>query len=151
METEKNFQPKPEKLAIVYHGSVSGDIQEFEPRKRFTPSGADVPPRVYATPNPAFAAAHSFPWSSDEGIDVTFKDGQTILVIPEEHRDRLNQPVFIYELSGDNFELTEEEETGETYHSVSGVVPDEVRSFSSVTEAVEHFGGRIKIVSSVTE
>jgi hypothetical protein len=137
MESENQF---------VYHGSVTSDITEFEPRKRYTPSGTDVLPRIYASPNPMFAAAHSFPWSSDEGIDVTFDNGKTILVVPEQHKDRLNQPVYIYKIDSTSFELTEEEKTGETYHSNKAVTPTAMTSFNSVIEAIEHFGGRVKIV-----
>jgi hypothetical protein len=134
-----------EKPAFVYHGSVTGDITEFEPRRRYVPGGADVPPRVYAAPNPAFAAAHSFPWSSDEGIDLSIESGQVVLQIPKELESRLQQPVFIYTLPGEPFELTSEETTGETMHAEEPVIPKTVFHFTSVREAIEHFGGRVEI------
>lgn len=146
MESERDFQPNEDKLQFVYHGTITGDIDTFEPRKRYTPGGEDVPPRVYAAPNPVFAAAHSFPWSSEEGIDVRFEGEQVVLVVPEKHKERLKQEVFIYKLLGDNFHKTEEEKTGETYHTDEVTTPEDVLKFSSVSEAVEYFGGRVEIV-----
>lgn len=142
-------QPKTasaEKTEFVYHGSITGDIEEFEPRKRYVPGGADVPPRVYATINPAFAAAHSFPWSSDEGIDLRIEGDKVTLCIPAQYKDRLNQPVFIYKIKGDLFSKTTEEATGETLHAEESVRPEEVQEFASVTEALEHFGGAVEIL-----
>lgn len=146
MKTENEYPPDQEKIKFVYHGSTAGDIAEFEPRKRYTPGDLDVPPRVYATPNPAFAAEHSFPWSSEEGIDVIFDDDQTVLVVPEKHKNRLDQKVYVYKIDGSKFTLTKEEGTGETFHCDEHVSPKEARSFESVTSAIEYFGGRVDII-----
>lgn len=146
METDNKFIPNQEQIKFVYHGSTAGNITEFEPRKRYTPNGLDVPARVYASPNPAFAAAHSFPWSSDEGIDVTFDEGKTVLVVPEKFKDKLEQKVYIYKIDGSNFKPTKEEGTGETYHSEEHVSPQETIAFESVTSAIEYFGGHVHII-----
>lgn len=62
----------------IYHGTTRKDLQVIKPFKRYTPGGEDVadsiPPRIYATYNPAYAAAHSFPWSSDDGVDISIVD-----------------------------------------------------------------------------
>ncbi|MBL7045870.1 MAG: hypothetical protein ISR99_02480 [Parcubacteria group bacterium] len=146
MESERDFLPKLEKPDSLYHGTNDGGIESFEPRKRYTPNGFDVPPRVYATANPAFAAAHSFPWMSSEGVDLSIDDGNVLLSVPEHIKHRLDQEVFIYKLSSDSFENTSEEATGETFHSEEKVQPQEVIKFGSVTEAVEHFGGKVEII-----
>jgi len=132
---------------FVYHGSVTGGIDTFEPRKRYVPGGADVPPRVYATINPAFAAAHSFPWSSDEGIDLKIEGQKVFLCIPVQYKERLNQQVFIYKIKGSSFVQTLEELTGETWHTEESVTPEEVQQFNSVTEALEYYGGTVRVFS----
>jgi len=123
-----------------------GDIEEFEPRKRYTPGVADVPPRIYASGNPAFAAAHSFPWSSDEGVDLSLENGQVLLRVPERIKSRLDQPVYIYTFDPDSFSHTSEEKMEETYHSEQKVKPHQVVQFRSVTEAVSYFGGVVEVV-----
>jgi hypothetical protein len=70
MESERYFVPRPEKPPILYHGTITPNIELFKPRKRYTPS-SDSGPRVYASGNPAFAAAHSFPWHSGEGVRLS--------------------------------------------------------------------------------
>ncbi len=135
-----------EKPSFLFHGSISGDIMEFEPRKRYTPRGLDVPPRVYATGIPAFAAAHSFPWHSGEGVQLSIEEGTVVLKVPENIQSRLAQRVSIYTFDSATFSTTEEDVLGETYHTEESVKPKEVISFNSVTEAMEHFGGRIEII-----
>ena len=126
---------------ILYHGTLTPGIKKFEPRRRFVPGGIEnIPARIYATDDPAFAAMHSFPWSSDEGIDIIEYDGKLVLQVPKIFKERLNTPVYIYQLPADTFILTEEEETGNTYHSDVAVAPKDVSAFSSVIEAVEHYG-----------
>lgn len=130
---------------FVYHGTITGGIKEFEKRKRYVPGGADVPARIYAAINPAFAAAHSFPWSSDEGIDIKLEDNQVILCVPRIHENRLYQRVYIYKLKRENFVQTKEELTGQTFHTEEKVQPEEVMQFNSVTEALMFYGGKVEI------
>lgn len=144
IESEPNKE-SVEKPEFLFHGSIGAGIELLEPRKRYTPS-AGVPERVYASGNPAFAAAHSFPWSSDEGIDLRIEDGKLILMVPRRLASRLEQPVSIYRLPSEYFEFTEEESMKLTYHSVTPVAPIEAMPFDSVTEAVEHFGGMVEIL-----
>ncbi len=136
-----------EKPALLFHGTITPNLQEFEPRKRYTPQGADVPPRIYATGNPAFAAAHSFPWSSDEGVELYVKNGKVLLLVPERLKARLNQEVTIYSFDSNNFNFTKEETFGETYHTEEKAKSQGMQSFNSVTEAVEYFGGVVEIIS----
>jgi hypothetical protein len=142
-----SYSESVEKPKFVYHGSVTGNIDVFEPRKRYVPSGANVPPRVYAAINPAFAAAHSFPWSSDEGIDLSIEGEKVVLCIPERFKDRLSQFIYIYKLKGDDFIPTSEESTGETLHTEKHIRPESVERFNSVTEALEYYGGVVKFIT----
>lgn len=131
----------------LYHGTTTPGITEFEPRKRFTPGGrTDTPVRIYASDDPVFAAMHAFPWSNDEGIDIVERGGRPCLLVPRHLEARLGQPVYVYELPGDDFTLTEEEETGNTYHSESAVAPMGVQAFESVIVAIAHFGGEVHFV-----
>ncbi len=131
---------------FIYHGSITGEIKEFEPRKRYTPSEEVATKRTYASDNPCFAVMHSFPWSSEEGIDIVEKEDKLYLQIPKDLQNRLNQPIYIYKLSGDNFVLTEEENTGNTYHTEKPVKPLSVKRFSTVTEGIEYYGGAIEVL-----
>ena len=135
---------KMEKNQFVYHGSSTGGITELEPRQRYTPHGEDVGSRVYASPSPSFAAAQSFPWSSDDGVDILYENGTLVLVIPEEYKDWLNRKVFIYKLDAQDFTQTIEDQTGKTVHSNCPVTPQEIFEFNSVVDAIEYFGGRVK-------
>lgn len=134
----------------IYHGTIKKDLTVIKPFKRYTPGGealADsIQPRVYATYNPAYAVAHSFSWSSDDGVDISLSDEIVTLVIPKDKQRLLEQPVCIYTLPNDTFSHTKEEETGLTYHSLQEVIPTDCKCFDSVTTAVHHFGGSIKFI-----
>ncbi|MBI5037861.1 MAG: hypothetical protein HZC01_04130 [Candidatus Kerfeldbacteria bacterium] len=143
-------QEAPEQVVApktVYHGSVTSGIEELEPRRRSIPGGADPethPALIYGSDNPAFAAAHSFLWGTDEGFDLSVENGAVLFRVPEDLRDRLLVPVHLYTLDGKNFKLTPGEGTGHTFHTDQPVKPSLAESFASVTEAIEHFGGRVE-------
>ncbi len=134
----------------IYHGTTRDGLDVIKPFKRYTPGGSDladqIPPRVYATYNPAYAVAHSFPWSSDDEIDITIADDLVTIVVPKHKQQVLKQSVCIYTLPDDSFTFTKEEETGLTYHSTQEIKPISCECFSTVTEAIERFGGQIKLV-----
>ncbi len=137
-------------MKLIYHGTTREGLAVIKPFKRYTPGGSDladqIPPRVYATYNPAYAVAHSFPWSSDDGVDITIADGVVIILVPQHKQQILEQSVCIYTLPDDTFIFTKEEETGLTCHSTQEVKPISCECFSTVTEAIARFGGRIKLV-----
>lgn len=134
----------------IYHGTTQKDLQVIKPFKRYTPGGEDIadyiPPRIYATYNPAYAVAHSFPWSSDDGMDISIVDGIVTIVVPSNKQSVLKQEVCIYTLPDDTFEFTDEEEMGLTYHSTEVIKPLQCQCFQSVTEAMEKIGGKIKLI-----
>lgn len=135
-----------EKPELLFHGSDVADIENLEPRKRFTPAGKDVPERIYAGDNPAFAAAHSFPWGSAEGFRLSVEEGKVVFEVPKKFKDRLTKKVYIYKLPSEKFEITTEEETGHTFHSQEAVKPIGVEEFESVQDAIEHFGGIVSYI-----
>jgi hypothetical protein len=143
-ESESSDIKQREKPEFLYHGSNAPNIEIIEPRKRLTPGGRqDVPERVYAGDSPAFAAAFSFPWKTEEGFNLSIQNGKVVFKVPNKFKDRLMQKVYLYKIPSDKFEWTSGEGTGHTYHSQEATRPDEIQEFSSVQEAVEHFGGEV--------
>lgn len=137
-------------MKLIYHGTIQKNLRVIKPFKRYTPGGealADsIQPRVYATYDPAYAVAHSFPWSSDDGVDISVQDNMVTLLVPKDKQKVLEQPVCIYILPDDTFSHTQEEETGLTYHSLQEVVPVDCECFNSVTTAMQRYSGRIKFI-----
>lgn len=141
----EKFERKPNKIEkppFLYHGSVTSEIKELEPRHRHTPY-EEAGYRIYASHSPAFSAAHGFSWSSEEGFDTYEKNGQIVLKVPKRLKERLNVPIHIYKVPSATFSKTIQETTGFTWDSAEKVCPVGVERFNSVIEAVEHFGGKI--------
>lgn len=122
----------------------------LEPRKRFVPGGVEDsrwPALIYASELPAFAAAHAFPWSSTEGFRLTVSvDARVTLSVPELHRNRLQQPIYLYQVPAGSFTLTAAEHTGHTYHSDLSIPVLACAHFPTVEEAIEHHGGTVQYV-----
>jgi len=138
-------------MSTIYHGTIIKNLTGLEPRKRYTPGDAAaadaIGPRIYATYNPAFAVAHSFPWSSEDGIDIQVKENGTIsIIVPKDKTTVLNQEICIYSLPDDTFVPTTEEETGLTYHSEVAVPVHECVIFPTVTAGIEAYGGQILFI-----
>ncbi|HEY1041401.1 MAG TPA: hypothetical protein VGE63_01610 [Candidatus Paceibacterota bacterium] len=127
-------------MSNLYHGSVVRNLKTLEPRKRYTPSQTIEYAAIYATPLPGFAAAHSFAWSSDEGVELDVENGKVTMLIPETLKERLSIPISIYTLPPDTFELTKEEGTGATWHSTQPVNILQEKKYSSVLEALTENG-----------
>lgn len=140
----------PIQESYLYHGSLTGDIEILEPRKRSTPGGeSHSPEAIYATDDPAFAAAHAFfPWSSD--IDLYYKeneDGVEVvhLEVPEEIASRLNQITYIYKVSSHTFKFLEFDQTGHNFRTTEKVECIGHESFKNITDAVQKYGGKVII------
>lgn len=137
-------------MTNIYHGTTSKGLEILEPRKRYTPGGSDladsITARIYATYVPAYAVSHSFPWSSEDGFDIEIRDKVVTLLVPKNKQDVLKQEICIYSLPDNTFSPTEEEETGLTYHSTEAVKPTNCECFSSVTEAMQKYGGIVKFI-----
>lgn len=147
-ENREQYTPEEESTPkTLYHGSVTAGIEILEPRRRSIPGGADPetqPKLTYASDNPAFAAAHSFLWGSNEGFELSVEKSGVLFRVPADQQARLNVPVHIYTVSGEHFGLTPGEGTGHTFHSDQPTKPTAVESFATVQEAIEHFGGRVE-------
>lgn len=139
-------------LNVLFHGSQTDNIGALEPRQRYTPGNEKGSPAgIYVTDNPAYAAAHSFPWSSDEGVDLYFERGEengreyVVLEVPKEIETRMQQPVYIYTVKPDSFSPVVSDPVGHNYRSVESVDCIAKQVFESVTQAVEFHGGRVII------
>ncbi|NCT55601.1 hypothetical protein GW755_02015 [bacterium] len=152
---EASLNLKTERLPeILYHGSPASDIAALEPRKRYTPGKDKIsaPPRVYASPNPAFSAAHSFAWGSNEGFRLSVDSaGKVLFTVPIKFKQRLEQPVFIYKFPSEGFVHTDEEKTGQTYHTEGTVKPTEIEAFENVQKAIEHLGGVVEYFEDLNQ
>ncbi|MDB5258978.1 MAG: hypothetical protein JWO73_186 [Candidatus Taylorbacteria bacterium] len=118
----------------------------LEPRKRYAPAGKIEFAAIYATPLPVFAAAHSFPWSSDGGVGLDVIHGNVSISVPKELKSRLLVPISIYKVPSDGFENTKEEMTGYTWHATRSVeVIEEVR-YPSAEAALLELGSELEYV-----
>jgi len=134
---------------VLYHGSITPNIEQLEPRRRYTPGqlGDDVPAAVYATDDPAYAAAHAFPWGSDEGFDLRYIDGMLHFEVPAQFRDRLKVPAYLYELPADNFTVIDGvRPLGRNYWATVPVKPTGRIDYQTVEEGVTKNGGVVDYV-----
>jgi hypothetical protein len=133
----------------LYHGSAIPALTEIEPRSRFIPVGvseAHWPSSVYASDIPAFAAAHSFPWSTDEGFELSVSGvGRVTLSVPSQHQQRLQCPAYLYAVSAEGFVSTVSEGSGHTYHSDAPVQVFSCTRFRTVEDAIKSHGGIIAL------
>jgi hypothetical protein len=127
-------------MEYLYHGSITQNLKTLEPRKRYTPAGKIEFAAIYATPLTAYAAAHSFPWSSEEGVKLEVINSKVFLKIPSKFKEKLESPVSIYKISTENFEHTKEEKTGYTWHSVQPTKVLEEIKYENVLEALKMLG-----------
>lgn len=135
------MQNKPTHL---YHGSVTQNIRTLEPKKRYVPkSGLIDYEAIYASHSPAFAVAHSFPWSTDEGVNLEIISNKIILTVPKELQERLEAPMSLYKILGHYFEHTVAEGTGYTWHSTQSAPILEETHYPSVSEALEKSGAEL--------
>jgi hypothetical protein len=135
--------------ATLYHGSATPALTEIEPRSRFIPVGvseAHWPALVYASDIPAFAAAHSFPWSTNEGFELSVSGvGRVTLSVPPQHQQRLQCPAYLHAVPADSFVSTVSEGSGHTYHSDAPVQVLSCTRFRTVEEAIKSHGGIVAL------
>lgn len=130
----------------LYHGSLTDSIEILEPNLRYTPGEEENSPAgIYASNDPAFAAAHAFPWSSDEGVDLYYDEEGLVLAVPPKLFCRLFNPVFIYEVPADTFELLQIPPQGRNYRSVEPVKCLSKMRFDNVIVAIQHYGGKFRV------
>jgi len=127
-------------MDYLYHGSATQHLKTLEPRKRYTPQGKIDYASIYATPLAGYAATHSFPWSSDEGVILNVDGGRITFSIPSALKERLQVPISIYKISNENFRHTTEETTGLTWNTVEPVEILEEKQYESVESALRELG-----------
>jgi hypothetical protein len=132
-------------IHFLYHGSTIPGLKILEPRKRYTPSKDINYEAIYATPIEGYAAAHSFPWSTDEGVDLDVIDDKVIMLIPKSITERLMTPVSIYKISSKNFEHLAKEVTGQTWQTIKPCKVISEEKFSNVLEAFNKHKVSLKI------
>ena len=126
-------------MQVLYHGSTTPDLKTLEPRKRYTPSNDINYESIYATPIEGYAATHSFPWSTDEGVDLDVIDGKVVMQIPQSMEKRLLTPISIYKISAKNFEHLADEVTGQTWQTIKPCSVISEEKFASVLEAFDKY------------
>jgi len=133
----------------LYYGTITPDIKEFIPKKRHVPGmrGSNEPAAVHAGDDPAFAAAHAFPWSFDEGINVVYDRDKVVLEMPRALLGRLAEKIYIYKLPKEKFELLRGiEPRGRNYVCYERVQPVGVDAFKSVSDALRYYGAELKVI-----
>ncbi len=141
---------------FLFHGSRTKGLTELLPRRDTHPHAEpDAPAAVYAGIDAAYCAAHAFPGTSSDGVEIgfesRFENGRLIndpvtLSIPNALAAQLKVPVTLYKLSGASFEPQPHiSPVGFNFRSLSAVSVLEEITFPSVTEAVEGLGGRVVI------
>jgi hypothetical protein len=151
LEGDTRTRSRSQPGEILFHGSLTPRLEVLEPHKRSIPGGVNAawPALVYASDLPAFAAAHSFPWGSEEGFKLLIGvEAQVTMLVPHSERHRLQQPAFLYAVPTHGFVLTTEEHTGHTYHSDKPVQVLSCVPFRSVEEAITHHGGIVRYLPS---
>ncbi len=133
-------------MNYLYHGSTTQNIKTLEPRHRYVPTDEITHEAIYATTLPAFAAAQSFPWSSEEGFILDVTGGKIKMIVPVRFKDRLSTPVSIYKISDEGFDQTKEESTGFTWHIKNPITFLEEIQYPTAANAIESLGGEIVYV-----
>ena len=141
---------------FMYHGSRTAGLTELLPRRDTHPHAEpDAPAAVYAGIDAAYCAAHAFPGTSLDGVEIGFQsrseEGRLLnepvtLSVPSALALHLDTPVTIYKLPAEPFELQSQiSPAGSNFRSLSAVPVLEALNFPSVTAAVEAFGGSVVI------
>ena len=94
---------------------------------------------------PSFSIAHSIPWSSKEGVELTVKKNKIYITIPKRMRKRFDKQVSLYEVVDDNFKKTKSEKTGHTFHAKKPVEVIKEKRYKSFFTAMKANKGIVKI------
>jgi hypothetical protein len=137
-------------MEVLYHGSTVLGLTELQPFRRTTPGELkkeDVPESIYATDNPLAAVMFSFPWRSEEGIDLQIVGETLKLIVPSCHKDRLTQPIALYQLSRAPFtRVPNVSQAIGNFWAQESVPVSGVEEFPNVYSGVARFGGEIAVI-----
>lgn len=150
MESEKNFQPKPEEPKILYHASSNSGIEKFEPRSEKTRDEAEGP-RVFATPNKALASVFLVE-TDDSWVQSGMIDNTPYIIISDKERfESLDNGGTIYSLPSDSFETDIEKGLRDMeYTSGQEVAPIEAETVDSALETMIQLGVKVFFVDDET-
>ncbi len=132
----------------MYHGSPVDDIEVLEPRAEstFGIEGAEAYARVFASNNPAYAAGHGFRWPRGVDFGLDHAGGPVTLRVSAGSAQCLEQPLFLYVLPRDGFELAPHiQPAGYNYAIDHSVRPLRIERFTSVRAAAEFYGGVVEV------
>ncbi|HTM68571.1 MAG TPA: hypothetical protein VL426_04680, partial [Candidatus Binatia bacterium] len=71
---------------------------------------------------------------------------KVVLLVPEALKGRLLQPLFVYEVSGEGFELLDTEPKGHNFWTHEKVVPVRCVAYATVTAAIEKNEGSVRFI-----
>jgi hypothetical protein len=147
MESERNFIPKPEKPAVLYHASRNADIESFEPRigkRRDENEGA----QIFATPSKAMATMFLVE-TDDSWTQSGAMDGVPYIIISDKERfTALDTGGTIYSLPSDTFETDLDKGLRELeYTSEESVVPIDTEQVDSALNAMVEHGVNVYFVN----
>lgn len=150
MESERNFMPKPEKPAFLYHASRNAGIESFEPRdgkKRDENEGA----QIFATPSKAMATMFLVD-TDDSWTQTGVMDGVPYIIISDKERfTSLDTGGTIYSLPSQTFETNLEKGLREMeYTSDEPVVPVDSEFVDSALNAMVEQGVKVYFVDQET-
>lgn len=150
MESERDFIPQPEKPAVLYHASRSGDVAKFEPRigkRRDEDEGA----QIFATPSKAMATIFLVD-SDDSWTRSGSVDGVPYIIISDRERfETLDHGGYIYSVPSDSFESDPDKGLGELeYTSTESVKPTGSEYLPSALDAMIKSGVKVYFVDTET-
>jgi hypothetical protein len=146
MESEKNFQPKPEKPPKLYHASRDPTIKVFEPRLGKCRDEKEGP-QIFATPSKAMATVFLVETDDSWTQSGTINNIPYIIISDRDRFESLDQGGTIYSLSSDTFDTDLEKGLGELeYTSVDAVEPLGKETFDSGLDAMIQHGVQVYFV-----
>lgn len=84
-------------------------------------------------------------WNKQKIEPLLFKSEHVVLEVPRDLEERLNKPIFIYQVPAKSFELLNIPPYNHNYRSLEPVKCIAKQRFETVIEAITYFGGTVKI------
>ena len=137
-------------MKYLFHGSTCLGLKELQPFRKTTPGElckTEVPESVYATDQPLAAVMFSFPWRSQEGIDITVFKGTLKIIVPALLEPRLRQPIVVYRLDAKYFSpIPNVSQQIRNFWSQQIVPIEGAEEFADVLSGIQHFGGKFEFI-----
>lgn len=141
---------KKEKPKFLYHGSPNREIEEFEPRAE-TFRDIDEGPKIFATPDKAYASMFIVPVDDRWAQIATFEGVNCIVISDKERFEELDHGSSIYTFSSETFNTDpEKSKTGREWTSDRNVKPIDKTVYESGLEAMIENGVQVYFVDKST-